>query len=259
MTAATAAPVTALRARTPAIDRDTARRLMTTEYARVVEQLRTLSAADWSRPTCNSGWDVRALAAHMTGMVAMAASLREQARQMRAARKRLSGGDFVDALTAVQVEKYDGWAPSAIVAEYERLAPRAVKGRLRMPALVRGRSVPGDQPVEPGRVYERWTFAYLLEVILTRDPWLHRSDIRDATGAGLVLTPGHDGVIVGDVVAEWAQRHAQPCTLTLTGPAGGAWSFGTGGPAYELDAVEFCRILSGRGSGEGLLATRVPF
>jgi hypothetical protein len=45
----------------------------------------------------------------------------------------------------------------------------------------------------------------------------------------------------------------------LTGPAGGHWAWGTSGPCYELDAVEFCRIVSGRGSGDGLLATPVPF
>ena len=80
----------------------------------------------------------------------------------------------------------------------------------------------------------------------------------------MTLTPEHDGAFVADVVAEWAARHQQPCTITLTGPAGGAWTFngtGTGrDPAtLELDAVEFCRILAGRGSGTGLLTTRVPF
>ena len=42
-------------------------------------------------------------------MTAMAASLREQLRQMRTAKRR--GGEFIDALTAVQVEKYEGWTP----------------------------------------------------------------------------------------------------------------------------------------------------
>jgi hypothetical protein len=34
---------------------------------------------------------------------------------------------------------------------------------------------------------------------------------------------------------------------------------GTGGEVITLDAVEFCRILSGRASGAGLLAQEVPF
>jgi hypothetical protein len=71
-------------------------------------------------------------------------------------------------------------------------------------------------------------------------------------------------VLVADVAAEWAQRHGQSCTLTLTGPAGGTWSWGAGGPSLQLDAVEFCRLLAGRGEvpdvdGRDLLATPVPF
>jgi uncharacterized protein (TIGR03083 family) len=243
--------------RRPALDRTTAHRLAATEYQRVVDQLRSLSDDEWRIQTCNTGWDVRALAAHMLGMVAMAASVPEQLRQMRAAKKR--GGEFIDALTALQVEKYDGWSGDQIVAEFVRLAPKAVKGRSRTPGLLRGRKMPQEQPVNPPDGYESWTFAYLVDVILTRDPWMHRSDIAVATGREMTLTADHDAVIVDDVVREWAGRHAQSCGLTLTGPIGREYVFGTGGPSYAIDAVEFCRMASGRGTGEGLLRTRVPF
>ena len=140
-------PTASTAPRRPALDRATVKQLMATEYQRVVEQLQSLSADEWQADTCNTGWDVRALAAHMLGMVAMAASVPEQLRQMRAAKKR--GGEFIDALTALQVEKYDGWAPEQIVAEYARLAPKAVKGRSRMPGLLRGRAMPDPQPINP--------------------------------------------------------------------------------------------------------------
>lgn len=101
---------------------------------------------------------------------------------------------------------------------------------------------------------------YLLHVILTRDPWMHRVDIARATGRELVLTPDHDGRIIADVVAEWARRHGQPFKLTLTGPAGGAFLSGDGaGERIAIDAVEFCRMLSGRAQGRGLLSQAVPF
>jgi hypothetical protein len=112
--------------------------------------------------------------------------------------------------------------------------------------------VVGDHP-------EPWTIGYLLDVILTRDTWMHRMDICQATGRQPVLTADHDGVLVADIAREWAARHGPPCTLTLTGQAGGTWAWGSGGPALEMDAVEFCRVLSGRGQGEGLLAQAVPF
>lgn len=260
-------------AQRPAIGRAEAKELMTTEYARVLELLQALTPEDWRAPTCNQGWDVRALAAHMLGMAAMAGSVREQAAQALAARRR--GGEFIDALTALQVEKYEAWAPERVVAEYARLAPRAVKGRTRTPGLLRRRVLRG-QPVNPPHEHESWTFGYLVDVIMTRDNWMHRTDIAAATGRAMRLTETHDGAILDDVARDWARRHGQPCSLSLTGPLQRHYVFGVGGiveasgpgrgaPAssapssYSLDAVDFCRILSGRGTGEGLLQTRVPF
>jgi hypothetical protein len=75
----------------------------------------------------------------------------------------------------------------------------------------------------------------------------------------MVLTPDHDGRLVADAVAEWSRRHGRSFALTLTGPAGGAYASGRSGETLELDAVEFCRILSGRAQGAGLLSTEVPF
>lgn len=237
-------------------------RLAAHEYDRLVAQLRDLSPDEWSRPTTCPAWDVHATACHVLGMAEFAASVPERWRQMRAARKR--GGLFIDALTALQVEKHVDRSPDAVVARLAEVAPRAAAGRRRTPALVR-RIALADQPVdETGTQTEKWRLGYLTDVILTRDTWMHRSDVAAATGHAMTLTPEHDGVLVADVVAEWAARHGRPCTITLTGPAGGSWRFdgtGAGGDpsAHELDAVEFCRILSGRGSGAGLLATRVPF
>jgi len=51
----------------------------------------------------------------------------------------------------------------------------------------------------------------------------------------------------------------QPFTLELTGPAGGSFTSGSGGESIELDAVEFCCLLAGRGEPTGLLRTIVPF
>lgn len=236
--------------RTPGIDRATAQRLMATEFQRVLDQFRSLSPDEWHASTCNTGWDVLALAKHMLGMAAMSASLREQVQQRRQAKRR--GGVFIDALTALQVDKYAGWSPQRIVAEFQRLAPKAVRRRSGMPGLLRRRAMPNEG--------ESWTLAYLVDVILTRDPWMHRTDIAAAVGRDPVLTADHDGVIVDDVAREWAARHGMPCTLRLTGPLARDYVFGSGdGPSYAIDAVEFCRVLSGRGQGDGLLRTRVPF
>ena len=105
----------------------------------------------------------------------------------------------------------------------------------------------------------RINLGYLTDHIFTRDLWIHRVDICRATGREMTLTAAHDGRVVADVVADWADRHGRPFTLILEGPAGGAYRRGSGGEELRLDAVDFCRIVSGRAEGTGLLATKVLF
>jgi hypothetical protein len=56
-----------------------------------------------------------------------------------------------------------------------------------------------------------------------------------------------------------AARHARPFILELTGPAGATFTVGTDGVHLRMDAIEFCRTLSGRDTGTGILATPVTF
>jgi uncharacterized protein (TIGR03083 family) len=257
MTATAAAMRHRAAPRRPALDHATAKRLAAAEYDRFTAQLRELAPGDWARPTACPAWDIHAMACHVLGMAELAASPVEQARQFRAAKR--AQGLFLDALTALQVDKHRHRPPAEILARLAAVTPQAARNRGRTPWLIRQVRM-RDQPVDSaGTQTEEWTVGYLTDVILTRDTWMHRADIADAAGRQLTLTAGHDGTLVADVAAEWAQRHGQPCTLTLTGPAGGCRAWGTGGPTYEVGAVEFCRIVSGRGSGDGLLATRVPF
>jgi hypothetical protein len=111
-------------------------------------------------------------------------------------------------------------------------------------------------------VQEPWSFGYLIDAILTRDPWMHRLDMAKAVSLAPRLTAGHDGVIVADVVAEWAGRHGKDFELTLTGPAGGTWKVGANGPVLTLDAVDFCRAVARRPASvtlDELMNTEIPF
>jgi hypothetical protein len=154
--------------------------------------------------------------------------------------------------------------PGEPVLKYEwySVSARGARGRRRIPGFLRRRRAPGTEVVNG--VPETWSLGYVTDVILTRDPWMHRLDLARATGRDPVHTADHDGVIIADVVAEWARRHGQPYRLELTGPAGGSWSSGTGGAEIVIDAADFCRILSGRPGTDGrqpwgLLTTQVPF
>jgi DNA topoisomerase-1 len=68
-----------------------------------------------------------------------------------------------------------------------------------------------------------------------------------------------DTRIIADIVREWGERHGQPFQLRLTGPAGGTYASGSHGDPLDVDAVEFCRLVSGRAEGSGLLSQLVPF
>ena len=250
--------MTATRVETiPPIARAEVESLARTEYARVADQLRSLSPDDWTAPTDCPLWDVRAMAGHTAGMLATFTSFPTLFGSMSKAGKaaKRAGGPMIDSLTAMQVADNAKLSTDELIAKVTQVGPKAAKWRSSRPALFR--RMPMQEEVDGKQ--ETWKMGYLLDLILTRDPWMHRVDICRATGSPMVLTADHDGRIVADVVAEWARRHGQPFTLTLTGPAGGSFVSGEGGEDITLDAVEFCRILSGRATGTGLLAHPVPF
>jgi uncharacterized protein (TIGR03083 family) len=240
-------------------DHETAMTLAAEEYSRFAAELATLDENDWQAPTSCPGWTVRDMAGHTLGMAELAASLPEMARQLiragRAAKR--SGKPQIDELTDLQVHKHERLSNRDLVEAVQRIGPKAVAGRRRRPALMRARTITDQGP--DGASPERWKVGFLTDTILTRDPWMHRSDIAHALHRPMKLTHEHDGVLIADVVTEWARRHGQPYDLTLTGPAGGHWSSGAPTEAISLDAEEFCRILSGRGPGAGLMSTFVPF
>jgi uncharacterized protein (TIGR03083 family) len=239
------------------IGRADVERLARDEYARVTDQLRGLAPADWAKPTDCPDWDVRAMAGHTAGMLATFTGYRTLMRAMRSATRaaKRSGRPMIDALTAQQVADHADLSTAELIAKIDEVGPRAARWRATRPAALR--KMPIKQEV--GGVQETWRTGFLLDTILTRDPWMHRVDTARATGRPMELTAEHDGRIVADVVAEWARRHGKPFSLTLTGPAGGHYVSGDHGEQLTIDAVEFCRTLSGRARGSGLLATAVPF
>ena len=240
------------------------------EFHRIGQLLTTLDDADWSRPTDCPDWDVRAVAGHILGMAQTFSSLRQFLSYMPTAARTRQGRDLIDSLTALQVQRTADLDRSTLISDIEAVGAAAARWRAgrtvdRDVDMARWRAgrrfmrrIPLKQPMADGTI-ETWRLGYLLDIILIRDPWMHRVDITRAIGRPMVLTADHDGRIVADVVAEWASRHGRPFTLLLTGPAGGSYVQGSGGADLELDAVEFCRILSGRATGDGLLAESVPF
>lgn len=223
------------------------------EYRRLGALLGELSDDEWRLPTDCSEWSVQQMVAHLVGAAEAGASIRETVHQARLGRRLRPGADGVDGMNAVQVQERADADPARLRADLTSAGARAVRRRSGLPAALRALRVPFGPPLGTKPL------GYLMDRIYTRDAWMHRIDIARATDRALELTADHDGRIVADIVAEWADAHGQPFRLTLTGPAGGSWSSGTTGEEFTLDAVEFCRILSGRATGGGLLAHAIPF
>jgi uncharacterized protein (TIGR03083 family) len=236
------------------IDRDEAAGLAATEFARMLDQLAELEPAEFALPTVCEGWTIRDMVAHVLGAADAAASRSEMLRQVVRGRRwvRGTGRPLVDGINEVQIADRADLDGPQLRERLAAVAPEAVRGRRGVPRLLR--RLPVQDPTGG-----HFPLGFLVDVIYTRDQWLHRIDIAEATGRPPVLTADHDALIVADVVRQWAREHARPFELELTGPAGGRYRQGRGGERLEMDAVAFCWTLSGRGAGTGLLATAVAF
>lgn len=239
----------------PPLERREAEVLAAEEYGRFEALLTSLGPSDWEAPTECPPWTVRDMATHVLAACEAIGSFREMIHQVRAARR--IDGIQIDAINQVQIDERRALTREDILQAFPIAASRSIRGRKRLPAFVRRHRQTAEFAPDHS---EPWTLAYLYDVIYTRDTWMHRIDIARATGRPIELSAAHDGRIVADLVADWARRHGGPVALTLTGPAGGRFDMGTGGPDIKVDAVTFGRNISGRDAPpDGLLSIRTPF
>jgi uncharacterized protein (TIGR03083 family) len=236
----------------PPIGHAEAMRLAETECERMLDLVRHLDEADWGRPTHCTEWSVKDIVVHQLGEAAAIGSIREMVHQMRAARQLPKTMARVDRLNAVHVSERRHLSTDQLQALLAPALRRSLRARRRAPALIRKIRFSADN-------FGRVSFGYMSDVVVTRDSFIHRVDITRATGKPLVVTGDHEGRIVADVVRDWAAHHGAGFTLRLTGPAGGTYRAGPGGELIALDGIQFCRILSGRDPGDGLLMTQVLF
>jgi uncharacterized protein (TIGR03083 family) len=237
------------------IDRPEAKHLALEEFARFASLAAELKPDEWDLPTDCTRWDVRKVALHVLGSAEAQASVPELLHQLRRGlplNKQIDSHHYVDGMNEQQIRDRQHLSDGEIVAGLAAVGPRAVKGRWGTPLPVRYLPVPFGPPIgwEP--------LKYLLDVGFTRDTWAHRIDVCVATGRDPELDAGHDGRLLGDIVTEWAGTHDEPFELTVTGPAGGTFTRGSGGEHVEIDGVELLRVLSGRRPGAGVLTHPLP-
>jgi uncharacterized protein (TIGR03083 family) len=203
--------------------------LADTEYRRYTDMLGLLGSSDWAVRTVNTDWNVKQLTQHVLGFAESNASFRVFVKAMRAGKKRAKekGYDhFVHGMNEVQVEEREHLTTDELVAQWKATWPKALKGRRRFPPFMR------PIPLDFGPVIGKKPMGrYLMDVVFTRDTWMHRIDTCRAVGLEPVLTPEHDGRLIEDMVAEWTKLYELSITLHLEGPAGGDY---VGGAIHRL-------------------------
>jgi uncharacterized protein (TIGR03083 family) len=227
---------------------DRATILATAEYEALLALLRALSQDDWLRGTDCTGWTVRDVVAHVVGALDEGAHLPTFVRHALTAWRRYRRMPMLDGINEAQIDDRRRWSGPQLVTDLAQLVAGGVHGRRRVPGLVRRISLPTGGPLPAGA-----RLSYLFDVIYTRDAWMHRVDITRAVARPYESSAG-GGAVVEQVVRDLAQQwDGPPLVLELRGPDGGRWTLGAGEPVATVvaDAVEYCRVLSGRQGDPG--------
>ena len=233
------------------IKRPEARVLAEEEFVRFADLVASLTPEEWAMPTDCTGWDVRKMVLHVLGSGDAQASFPTFVHQLRRGmplNKEIDSHHWVDGMNELQIRERDHLSNDEIVAQ---LAGRRPEGRQGPVAHASARAVPAD----PVRSADRLDAAQVPARRRLHPRRVgHRIDIHAAIGRPMHLTADHDGRLVADIVAEWADIHGQPFELVLEGPAGGKFTQGVDGERVEIDALDFIRTLSGRLPGTGVLS-----
>lgn len=144
------------------------------------------------------GVGVRTLVAHLVAQCEDSIRLGTALRRELLGRRRYPARNTVDAHMAVGVDDHLAASGPELVERFALLWPRAVRARRQRPGPLRRIKINSGVPYLP-----RWRIAYLLDVILNRDLWMHRVDLTRATGRPFVIGD-HDQQIVAQVIRDLA-------------------------------------------------------
>ena len=230
-----------------------ARTNLTAEYAALVTLVDGLGPEQWRAPTECTGWTVRHMVAHLAGSAECGARTSALVRHYGYAfvRSARAPQTFVDHMCVSQIAAREGLSGPELAADLRRWAADTPGRAESTPALVRRIPLPAVAGGPPGA-----RMSWFLDVISTRDVWMHRVDLARALGVERDVTVAEAEAVrqvVRDLDTAW---DGPSLDLVLTGPGGGQFRLGDGDPVATVteDAVALMRLLSGR-SDECDLAT----
>jgi uncharacterized protein (TIGR03083 family) len=239
------------------------------ELERFIALLETLAEDDWLKPTYCTLWNVRQIVSHQAGAYAGYAGWAEFNRQWSPPPRPQPGQMTVDAVNDIQVADRAQAAPAELIAELRQVGPKAIANRQRIPAFIRGLRFDAEaflygwRPLDILRAL-RWPYGpitagtmrldYITDLIYTRDTWMHRMDICQATGRAIILTDDHDGRMMALVMRDLAEQlkdvlNGKTVAYDIPGPGGGCWKMGpasTPAATIQMELLYFNLLASGR-------------
>lgn len=232
------------------------------ELQRFIDLTEKLTPTDWERPTACTLWTVKDIVAHQAAHVIAGTRFTEFLSQFNARNFRdytARGMNSLDAANQRQVDLRAGRTPAELIAEIKTNSERSLQGRQRFPWLLRFMPIP--VPGHDGRL----NLGELIDIIFTRDMWMHRLDICRATGRSMVLTADHDGRINALMMRELgmtlqAKLKDAAILYRLTGPAGGGWVLGgskSPTASITMDTLDFNWLASKHINGSLALEQRL--
>lgn len=229
----------------PQTDADLAAKVARAQRLCLIEEAFRVPPDQWETVTECPRWTVYDIVAHVTAATQNAANPLLWVSDGLLGKLRHPHDAFLDAGNEIGIARRRGLPVPQLIADFRSLIDDAQPPRLlrRVPVPVGG--LPGYA-----------NLAYLVDVILARDTWLHRYDVARATGGSVDPDPT-SAEVVAQVVRDLALAWRGPdVVLALAGPEGGTWQIGSNGdaPLATLPAVEFLRHLSGRIVRQDLLA-----
>ncbi|MGI5356750.1 maleylpyruvate isomerase family mycothiol-dependent enzyme [Streptomyces sp. CA-252508] len=226
-----------------------ARAVNAAEVKAMITTLEGLGFDDWWLGTACEGWTVRDVATHVVGQYEELSRPWLLVGRALLGRRRHPGLTPLHAHNLCQVEARRSVPPQAVPGLLARFGPRGLRAVERLPGAAR-RRIPLSPLFPESKELPEDSMDYLARVLVTRDTWMHRVDVCDATGREPVLHE-HDKEVVGQVLLDLALAWSgPPVFLDLSGPAGGRWTLGRGTPVVvvQADALTLMRHLSGRPS-----------
>ncbi len=219
------------------------------EWKRLLAFAETFQADDWSKPTMCTEWTVRDMMAHQAGAYATYSSFSEFRRQYLNPPQK--GRLPEDVINAIQIADRKNKSNAELIQEIREKGPHTIKNRHRIPFFMRAVFLPRP---DGSKLY----LSYMLDVIYSRDTWMHRVDLARATHREMKMTREHDGrmvaLVMRDVNTQLAPKvGGDALDIELTGLAGGVWRIGNAANARAticMDAVEFNIYASGRSTYE---------